>query len=115
MAFELEKDETARKGIRRIACNRIEKALEAIGGKSSSMSDHAVHEVRKRFKEIRGVLRLVRDEIGEKTFNRENQIFRDAGRPLSKLRDAKVMIDSLDGRGSANTLGSTKRVASGQG
>ena len=84
MSFALKERENIRKGIRRIACNRIEKALEAIGRKTTTVSDHAVHDARKRFKEIRGALRLVRDEIGEKTFKRENQVFRDAGRPLSE-------------------------------
>lgn len=96
MSLKLKKDEKISKGVRRIVGKRIDKALEAIGRKTRSVSDHGVHEARKRFKEIRGVLRLVRDEIGEETFQRENQTFRDAGRPLSELRDAKVMIDSLD-------------------
>lgn len=97
MAFELKKNENVPKGVRRIVCKRIDKALEAIGRSTRSVSDTGVHEARKRFKEIRGVLRLVRSEIGEKTFQQENQTFRDAGRPLSELRDATVMIDSLDG------------------
>ncbi len=42
-------------------------------------------------------MRLVRGELGNKAFRRENRTFRDAGRPLSALRDAKVLVDSLDG------------------
>src|SRR5262249_44801249 len=34
------------------------------------VSGHAVHETRKRFKEIRGTLRLVREELGEETLQR---------------------------------------------
>jgi CHAD domain-containing protein len=114
MAFELKNGERIPKGIRRIVCTRIDDALETIADTKRSataaakgtkatvataataVSDHAVHETRKRFKEIRGTLRLVRDELGEKNFRRENVTFRDAGRPLSALRDAKVLVDTLD-------------------
>jgi CHAD domain-containing protein len=96
MSFELKKDERIPKGVRRIVCKRIDKALEAMSRKTRAVSDNTVHDARKRFKEIRGALRLVRQELGEKTFARENHTFRDAGRPLSALRDAKVLVDSLD-------------------
>jgi CHAD domain-containing protein len=106
MAFEFKKGERVPKGVRRIVCKRIDRAMELVRPKNrrnngaknrAAVSDHAVHEVRKRFKEIRGTLRLVRDELGEEDFRRENRTFRDAGRPLSEVRDAKVLVDSLDG------------------
>lgn len=96
MSFELKKGESISKGVRRIVCKRIDDALGTLTGAAASVSDDAVHDARKRLKEIRGALRLVRGEIGEKHFRRENRAFRDAGRPLSTLRDAKVLIDSLD-------------------
>lgn len=97
MSFELKKDEKIPKSVRKIVCKRIDKALARLNGKARRTSDAAVHDARKRFKEIRGTLRLVRDELGEKTFQRENRTFRDAGRPLSAVRDAKVLVDTLDG------------------
>jgi CHAD domain-containing protein len=116
MSFELKKGERIPKGVRRIVCKRIDKALETIS-EARAVSDHAVHETRKRFKEIRGTLRLVRDELGEKNFRRENTTFRDAGRPLSALRDAKVLVDTLDqliahfdGRVKPASVSSLKRV-----
>jgi CHAD domain-containing protein len=96
MSLELRKGERIPKGVRRIVCKRIDKALNVVSPKTRAVGDHAVHEARKRFKEIRGTLRLVRYELGEKKFRRENRTFRDAGRPLSALRDAKVLIDTLD-------------------
>src|SRR5262249_18753447 len=50
-----------------------------------------------RCKRVRAVLRLVRDELGEKTYRRENASVRDAARPLTEVRDAKVLRDALDG------------------
>src|SRR5262249_40911667 len=55
-----------------------------------------VHEVRKSLKKIRAVLRLVRPVIGEKFYRRENTCFRDAGRPLTEVRDARILIETLD-------------------
>jgi CHAD domain-containing protein len=97
MSFELKTDERIPKAVRKLVCKRIDKALETLNGKTRSLSDRAIHNARRRFKEIRGTLRLVRDELGEKTFRRENHAFRDAGRPLSMVRDAKVLLDTLDG------------------
>ena len=34
--------------------------------------------------------------MGDDTYKREAQILREAGRPLAKVRDAKVLVDSLD-------------------
>ena len=97
MAFELKRKETVPDGIRRIVRERVEKAMEVLDrGSRKSVGDEAVHEARKRFGEVRGALRLVRKELSDKRFERENRSFRDAGRPLSEVRDAKVMVDMLD-------------------
>jgi CHAD domain-containing protein len=46
-------------------------------------------------KKLRALLRLVRGEVGEKTFRRESDAFRDAARELAGLRDADVMLATL--------------------
>jgi CHAD domain-containing protein len=98
MSFELKRKETVPDGIRRIICERVEKAVEVLDGNSrKSVGDEAVHEARKKFKQVRGALRMVEKELGNKRFGLENHTFRDAGRPLSEVRDAKVMIDTLEG------------------
>ena len=45
---------------------------------------------------MRAVLRLVRLAIGESTYRFENELFRDAGGPLSEVRDAKILVEALD-------------------
>jgi CHAD domain-containing protein len=42
------------------------------------------------------VVRLARDGLGEETYRRENETFREAGRALSGVRDARVMVDTLE-------------------
>src|SRR5262245_49805079 len=96
MSFELRPDESLRKGIRRIVRKQMEAALEQLTGPHKGSRDEAVHEARKCFKKIRAVLRLVRPVIGEKNYHEENTCFRDAGRPLTEVRDAKIFIETLD-------------------
>ncbi|MEK6328244.1 MAG: CHAD domain-containing protein, partial [Actinomycetota bacterium] len=43
-----------------------------------------------------GILRLVREGIGEETFRRENARFRAAGRALAGSRDAEAKVETLD-------------------
>src|SRR5262249_43902437 len=42
------------------------------------------------------MLRLVRTEVGEKAYRAENICFRDAARPLTEVRDAKIFIETVD-------------------
>ena len=92
MSFELNSDESLRKNIRRIARDQMDKALERLTGPHEGSPDEAVHEARKSFKKIRAVLRLVRPVIDEESDREENTCFRNAGRPLTEVRDAKILI-----------------------
>lgn len=47
-------------------------------------------------KRARAALRLVRKSLGARRFQRENEAFRDAARPLSEIRDAKILIEAFD-------------------
>jgi CHAD domain-containing protein len=93
MAFQLKPAESVGKGVRRIVRRQLDNALEELGAPNR---DEVVHEVRKRFKRVRAVLRLVRDELGEDVYGRENACFRDAARPLTEVRDAMVLVEALD-------------------
>jgi CHAD domain-containing protein len=92
--------------VREAAEERLDDALALLRGNLAGAreQDHAVHEVRKRLKEVRALARLVRQGLGEKTFEKINTTLRDAGRPLSEVRDATAVIDALgklDARGVA--------------
>ncbi|HYJ21393.1 MAG TPA: CHAD domain-containing protein [Solirubrobacterales bacterium] len=74
---------------------RTEKALERLDEIEADEFAVAIHGARKDLKKLRGVLRLVRDELGRKTFKAENRRYRDAGRLLSGSRDAEVKLETL--------------------
>ena len=96
MSFELRADEGLRSGIHRVAKSEIEKVREYVDGSSRGSRDVKVHEARKSLKRLRAVLRLVRPAIDRKVYRRENIAFRDAARPLSEVRDAKILVETLD-------------------
>ena len=96
MAFEVREHEPLDQAICRIVIERIDKAHRFLAGGKSGAREQAIHEARKQFKQIRGILRLVRQELGRKTYRQENKAFRDMGRPLSDARDADVMVEAFD-------------------
>lgn len=96
MAYRLKAGESVSKGIKRIATEQIDKAIADLSVKDETSVDEAVHQARKRLKKTRAVVRLVRDRLGKKVYKQENARYRDIGRKLANLRDAKVQIVTLD-------------------
>lgn len=95
-SYRLRRDELVPDGIRRIARAQLEGAHEQLDGASERRLGEAVHETRKHLKRLRAVLRLTRDAIGERTYERENSAFGTAGRRLSEGRDAAVLVQTLE-------------------
>ena len=61
---------------------------------ASLPAEKRVHETRKRFKEIRALLRMIRETLGDH-FAGENAWFRDAARDLASARDADAVVEAL--------------------
>jgi CHAD domain-containing protein len=74
----------------------MDQALRDLRKLDKRRGGDSVHVARRRFKEIRAILRLVRGKLGEKIYWRESRLLQRAGRPLSALRDATILIESLD-------------------
>jgi CHAD domain-containing protein len=94
--YRLQPTDGAPDGVRRIARSQIDLARDELAGKGHGDIGDAVHEARKAFKRLRALLRLARDEVGDAVYRRENETFRDAGRTLSGVRDAAVLVETLD-------------------
>ncbi|MGB0121358.1 MAG: CHAD domain-containing protein [Solirubrobacterales bacterium] len=95
-AYRLKSKETPANGIRRIAIGRADKALEGLSRVGDQERERAVHEVRKNLKKLRSSLRMVKDELGDDQYRKQNKLFRDAGRELSGSRDAAVKVETLN-------------------
>jgi len=73
---------------------QLHRALAKLGAEPP-LRDVSVHEARKELKRARATIRLLRDDIGDTAYRRANRRLRDAGRKLSRVRDAKVLLDTL--------------------
>jgi CHAD domain-containing protein len=88
-----ENDAAVQDALRRIADEQIGRALAEIADDDLPFGEK-VHQVRKRCKKLRGLLRLVRKSFDG--YADENAAFRDAARHLSPVRDADTLITTYD-------------------
>lgn len=95
MSYRFEADETISEGLKRIASEQCERAIEKLKAQGVSR-DEAIHDARVCFKKIRAVLRLAKNEIGKESYKQENIYYRDAGRRLSAVRDTAAVIETID-------------------
>lgn len=95
MGYRLENNETLSFGLKRIVLELIDKSVFNFSKGNESFNED-IHDTRKNFKKIRTVLRLIRTDLGEESFQLENLFYRDSGRKLSDLRDSTVLIYTFD-------------------
>jgi len=95
MAGALRPGKSAAKAVRRAICAESKTALEHLT-RAWPPADKEIHEARKRIKRARAELRLLRDVLGESVYQRENAALREAAKPLSEVRDAKILGGALE-------------------
>ncbi len=95
MNFKILNNEDINKAVKRIGIELIDDSIIRLKSIHKTF-DESIHESRKNFKKMRGLLRLVRFELGDELYKRENKIFRNTGRILSPIRDATVITETLD-------------------
>jgi CHAD domain-containing protein len=79
-----------------IAREQLSKAIRLLTEEPIRARDELVHEVRKRVKKIRALLKLARGTVSLKEIRKVDRRLRDASRPLSVARDASALISTLD-------------------
>ena len=94
-SYGLTRDEGLAAGLTRVAAGRAETALERLRDGGADTAE-AIHGARKDMKKLRTVLRLLRDELGRKRYERASARFRDTARALSATRDAEVKAETLE-------------------
>lgn len=90
--------------VQRVTVALLDAARRDLRPKDPSKFDAGVHGARKKMKRLRGLLRLVRDEIGYSAYRSENVVLRDTARTIAGMRDARVL---------QNTLRTVKRTYAG--
>jgi CHAD domain-containing protein len=98
MAYALTPCDTVRDELVRVARERLDEALARLDGLDEASAEdieRAVHDVRKRCKETRGLAELIRPALGP-AFRSFNGLVRDAASELSSIRDAHAVLDTFD-------------------
>jgi len=95
MGYRLKRKETAQKALRRIAREQIDKGLAELEDGTLDR-DTAVHQVRKRCKKLRGLVRLMRGAMDPADNARENAHYRDTARIVAGLRESAVAFSTLE-------------------
>ena len=86
-----------------MALSQLDLAIDLLAGAGATLAAAtSVHETRKALKRLRALIGLLRAELGERQFAREDALLRDAGMRLAGARDAEVLVATLDELVSAN-------------
>jgi CHAD domain-containing protein len=94
MSYELRPDETLGDGIYRIVRRQIENAICASKAKQNG-KDSPVHETRKHLKKARAALRLVRGEVEQDLWKKEDLCLGKVAQLISQVRDAEVRLQTV--------------------
>lgn len=96
MREQFPEDETPFVGgqLRQFALKQIDQGLTYLNA-APDRQDEAIHETRRCLKRLRALLRLLRPQLAEMIFDRDNLYLRNIGRQLSALRDAAVVEETL--------------------
>lgn len=95
MSLRLQSRDKVRDAIRRVERERIAAARELIGGASQVGSSEGIHQARKQLKRVRALLRLIRPDVPSGRWSRVDHRLRAVARALSAVRDATVLIGTL--------------------
>lgn len=107
VAYAIDPDQLVRREVRRIAGERLDDAIERLTDITDAES--AVHETRKRCKEVRGLARLIAPALGNE-FRPFDRTVRAAANELSALRDAHALLATFDVLLDAHDLDSALRT-----
>jgi CHAD domain-containing protein len=82
----------------RALLQQLDRARRKLGTRprTPSASQSRIHDARKELKRARATLRLIRDAIGVRAYRCANRRVRDVGRSLSRVRDAKMLVDAAE-------------------
>ena len=97
MSYRIGADEPVRGAIARCGREQLDQAIRELSEGINEDPVRAVHNARKAIKKERSLLRLARGTMPSAQRRRENATLREAGRALAGVRDADVLISTVDG------------------
>jgi CHAD domain-containing protein len=94
LAKQIKPEQSGTKSVRKIIKKHV-KDVTNILQSNRKLGEESVHEIRTELKKTRASLRLLRKALNSNSYHRENIHLRDAGKPFTQVRDAKVLLDTL--------------------
>lgn len=91
--LEIKKEESFSEGITRLLVELHQESARLVITKSRRHK--AIHELRKNIKKIRGILRLIRHEIGNKKYHELNNYYKSIANEVAIVRDDTSQIELL--------------------
>jgi CHAD domain-containing protein len=95
MPYRLRKRETISDGTKRILQEQTGAIISALSDRGGDL-DGRIHDVRKRLKRVRAVLRLVTLKLDSDALEVRDSVLRGVGRRLSPARDATVILGRFE-------------------
>jgi CHAD domain-containing protein len=96
MAFRFQSNSTVEANVGRILGERLEKGRAALTDRLAEEPTAAIHNARKRLKEARSLLRLIRKSVDQEMYQRQRQSLREIGQRLAPARDGAVYLSTFD-------------------
>jgi CHAD domain-containing protein len=103
VSYVFGREETIEAAVLRIMLEQIERARAHLTDEASAPAER-IHDARRRIKEIRALLRMIRRPLGRQ-FTVENRAFRDSARELASARDNAAVFETLE------TLATVRKVS----
>ncbi|MCK5931731.1 MAG: CHAD domain-containing protein [Fulvimarina manganoxydans] len=94
MAYKIDPAKPLDAQLRHVAIQQIDRAADTLSALGDDPHE-AIHEARKRFKKLRGLIRLLRP-ADEQLYKSLNALFRDAAKGLSDVRDKAALVEAID-------------------
>ncbi len=81
--------------IRRMSVDLLTRSIADLRLDGGTNFDDGIHGARKKMKRLRGLIRLVRDRVGYRTYREENVVLRDTARTIAPMRDTWVLVETV--------------------
>ncbi len=88
MSFRFRRSESVADAVRRIAADQLDRAIASLE-QAPHDTDAVIHDIRRRCKRLRALIRLVRSSLTD--FKEHDNRLRDTAASLSQARDAAVL------------------------
>ncbi len=96
MAFSIDLHKDVEKQVRKVFLSQLQRSVEDLDS-CDKETEEKIHDLRKRCKKLRGLLRLVRPELkDDDLYDDHNRYFKEVANTFSSTRDQQVMRDTFE-------------------